>query len=184
MIRGICFGSLISITQLAVVHLLAGFPAARVAAHLADQEHHRRGIVFGAMDGNARAGRARAAGDDANAGGARGFGVAFSHKRGAAFLAIGDEFDFGKIHQPIDDGDITFAGDAENMFDAFVAQALRDRMTTEHRIVSCYDTWDFSLPYSPFCARVSIHFDWNLFQPFNPFVPFKPFKPIRRFQPN
>ena len=34
------------------------------------------------------------------------------------------------IVDTIDDGDVTFAGNAENMFDAFVVQTLRHCVTT------------------------------------------------------
>ena len=120
----------------AVVELLAGLAAARVAADLANQQHHRRRIVFRAMNGDACVGRPGTAGDDADTGSARGLGIAFGHKRGAAFLAIGDKCDLRVIHQPVDDGDITFARHAKNMFNAFVAQALSYRMAAKHGVVS------------------------------------------------
>jgi hypothetical protein len=86
------------------------------------------------VNGDARVGRARTAGDDADAGFACGLGVALGHECGAAFLAIGNQFDFRKIYQPIDHRDVAFARHAKNMFHTLIAQTLSDCVTSKHTI--------------------------------------------------
>src|SRR6516165_5716114 len=119
--------------EMGVIKFLSGLASARRAADLPDQEHHGSGIVSGAVQRNARISGARSACHDANTGRARCLGIAFGHKRCAAFLPIGDELDLRKIDQTVDDRDIAFAWYAENMFHSFVLQTLSYRMAAEHR---------------------------------------------------
>src|SRR5262245_27665183 len=91
------------------------------------------------MDGDAGVGGAGSARDEANTDASGRLSIAFRHKAGAAFLAVGNELDLGRVYQSVDDGDVALARHTENMPHAFVTQTLSYRMAAEHRFVSSCD---------------------------------------------
>jgi hypothetical protein len=96
----------------AVVDFLEGFAVHEVGADLADEQDHRRRILVGRVHADRGIGRARAAGDEADAGLAGQLAVGIGHERRAALLAVDDEADIG-IVQGVEHVEVAFAGHAE-----------------------------------------------------------------------
>ena len=74
-----------------VVHFLEGFALDYVAANLADEQNHRCRILISSMHANARIGRPRTPGDEAQTRTTGELAVGFCHKSRAAFLPAYDQ---------------------------------------------------------------------------------------------
>ena len=117
--------------HLAVVEFLERLAVALVAGHLADEQDHRRGVLEGGVHADAGIGRARPAGDEADARSAAQLALCFGHEGRAALLAAGDEADaVAVLVKAVEHGQVTLAGHAEAGVDA-----LRDQGFDQH--VAC-----------------------------------------------
>src|SRR6266550_8505453 len=120
--------------KMRVVDLLARFPPARRPTDLSDEQHQRHRIVFCAVHGDTCVGRARTAGNETDTRHARRLGVAFRHKTGAAFLAIGNQANFRRAVESVQNRDITFTRHAEDMPYTLVAETLSHCVTGNHNL--------------------------------------------------
>jgi hypothetical protein len=101
----------------AIVDFLECLAVDEVVADLADEQDHRRRILVGRVHADRGIGRARAAGDETDAGAAGELAIGFGHERGAAFLAVDDEPD-RRIVQRVEHVEVAFARHAEGDVDA------------------------------------------------------------------
>ena len=109
--------------HLPVVDLLERLAVALLARHLADEEDHRRAVLEGRVQPDARIRRARPAGDEADARAAGQLALRLGHERRAALLAAGDEADaLAVLVKAVEHGEVAFARHAEGAIDA-----LRDQ---------------------------------------------------------
>jgi hypothetical protein len=95
-----------------------------MARHLADEQDHRHGVLFGQMHGNRGVGGAGAAADEGDAGRVGQFGVGHRHKARAAFVAANDGLDVVALMQRVEHGEIAFAGYAEHPVSAVGDKAI------------------------------------------------------------
>ena len=111
--------------HLSIVDFLEGFAIEKIAADLADEQHHRRRILKCGVDTDAGVGRARPARDHADTGTAGQLAVGVGHVRRAAFLAADDESDLvATLVEAVEDGEKALAGDAETEIDALGDQVV------------------------------------------------------------
>ena len=80
-----------------------------------------------AVDGDVGVRGAGAAGHHGDAGLAGELAVGLGHVRGAAFLAADHGLDVGSV-QPVEHGEVAFAGDREYTVDAVQGQGIDDRL--------------------------------------------------------
>ncbi len=119
--------------EAAEVDFLEGLAVAKVAAHVADEQHHRRRILKRVVHADRRIGRARSARDEAYARPPRDARVRVGHEGGAAFLSVDDEADRIAVRmKAVEHREKAFAGHAERM-----RHALRDE--ARHEQVAGHD---------------------------------------------
>src|SRR5262249_6709561 len=105
--------------------LLERLPIGEASRHLADQEDDRRRVLRGGVDADRSVGRARAAGDQRDAGAAGELAVGVGHVRGATLVPADDEPDpVARVVEPVQDGQVALARDAEDVVDALGQKAL------------------------------------------------------------
>ena len=115
--------------HLAVVDLLEGLAIALVARHLADEEDHRRRILEGGVQADARVGGTGAARHEADAGAARELALRLGHEGRAALLPAGDEADLAAmLVEAVEHREIALAGHAEDGIDTLRDQRLDQGM--------------------------------------------------------
>ena len=112
--------------ETAEVDLLEGVALARVAADLADEQQHRRGILLRDVDAGRGIARARPAGDEAHARTSGRLADRFRHHRGAAFLPADGDLD-GTIVERVEHGEIALARHAEHVLDAVDDELIDQR---------------------------------------------------------
>jgi hypothetical protein len=101
----------------AVVQLLEGLAAQRVARDLADEQQQRRRVLVRDVHAGRRVGGTGAARDEADAGLAGELALRLGHHGRAAFLAAHGHVD-GRVVQRVEHGQKAFAGHAEELLDA------------------------------------------------------------------
>ncbi len=101
--------------HLAIVDFLERFAVDHVAADLADEDDHRRGILSGCVNADGRIRRARAAGHKRKSGAAGELAMGLRHVRGATLLPANDESESvaDTVHR-VEDSQIALAGNAES----------------------------------------------------------------------
>ena len=109
----------------AVVDFLEGLAPHLVASDLPDEQDHRRGVLLGDVDADARVRRARPARHHADARPAGHLAVGLRHGSGPAFVLRNDEFDVVRyVVQGIQHFQITFSGNAEHPVHAVQPQGI------------------------------------------------------------
>ena len=109
----------------AVVDLLEGLAAAHRPGDLADEEDHRRRVLLRGVHADRGVGRARAAGDEGDAGGAGQLAPGRGHEAGAALLPVRHQPDaVGHVVQRVEHREIALAGHAEDRRRALRQQAV------------------------------------------------------------
>ena len=99
--------------HLAEIDLLKGLAVELMAGDLADENDHRRRILEGGVDADRGVAGAGTPGHEQYAGLAGQLAISLGHKGRTAFLAAGDEANFGRVEQRVEHFEIAFAGDAE-----------------------------------------------------------------------
>src|SRR5690606_36997187 len=113
----------------AIVHFLEGFALAHAAFDLAHEEDHGGGVLAGDVHTGHGVGGTGAAGDHADARGAREFAVRVGHHGGAAFLATDRDLDL-MIVQAVEHGQVAFARHTEHMAHAMRGELVDQNMTS------------------------------------------------------
>ena len=108
----------------AVIEFLERLALAHVAADLADEHDHRRGILARDVNAGRGIGGARPARDEADAGPAGRLADRFRHHRRGAFVPADGERDIGMIVKGVERGQIAFARHAEDMAHAMDRQLI------------------------------------------------------------
>ena len=120
--------------HLAVVDLLEGLAVALIAGHLADEQHHRRGILEGRVQADGGIAGTWAARHEAHAGPVRELALRVSHERRAALVAAADEADaVAVLVQAVQHREVAFAGHAEHGVDALGDQGFDQGMAGRSR---------------------------------------------------
>jgi hypothetical protein len=113
-----------------VVDLLERFAVARVARHIADKQHHGRGVLERGVQADGRIGGARAARHETHTGPAGELALGFGHEGRATFLPVGDEADaVGMRMKAVEHREVTFARHTEGVGHALGDQALHKKVT-------------------------------------------------------
>ena len=84
------------------IDLLEALAVAVAARDVADEQDHRGRILEGDMDSGAGVGRARAAGDESDAGAAGHLAVGIGHVGDSAFLPADDDVDLGRVVERVE----------------------------------------------------------------------------------
>ena len=118
--------------HLAVVDFLERLAIALLARDLADEQDHRRRVLERGVHADARVGRARAAGDEADAGAPAQLALRVGHERGAAFLPACDEAHaIGVLMKAVEHREVALARHAEGSVDALLDQAFDQRVARQ-----------------------------------------------------
>jgi len=104
----------------AVIDLLERLALDEVVAHLADEQHHRRGVLERRMHADRRIGRARSTSDECHARLPGQLGVGIGHEGRAGLVAIDDQADAARVVQRIEHGEVAFARNAEDVIDPWI----------------------------------------------------------------
>ena len=117
-----------------------------IGTDLAGNGDQRGPVAVGIGDASNQVGSTRPEGSHADAGFAGQTAVDVGHESGALFVADGDKFNL-RMFQGIHDGEVFFAGDAENIMDAFFFQTFDEkvggvaRLLLFHGVHSFDDRW-------------------------------------------
>ena len=110
-----------------VVDFLKGFAAEHVGADVADEHDERGRILEGGVDADAGVRCAGTAGDHADARALAQLAIGLRHVRGSGFVPAGDEVNVAaRVVKRIEDGEIAFSRDAEDVTGALGADGLDD----------------------------------------------------------
>ena len=113
--------------HLAVVDLLEGAAAAVGQGDLADEQDHRRRVLMRRMHPDRGMGRARTAGDHADARLAGQLAVGLGHVGGSGLVAAGDDLNLvAHVGEGVEHGQIAFARHAEDAIDAVHDEGFDD----------------------------------------------------------
>jgi hypothetical protein len=111
--------------HLPVVDLLEGLAVTLVASHLADDQHHRRGVLERGVQPDAGVGGARPARDHAHARPAAELALGFGHEGRPTLLPAGDEADaFAVLVEAVQYGEVALARHTEHGVDALGDQCF------------------------------------------------------------
>ncbi len=125
----------------AIVDLLERLPIGRLARHLADQQDHGRRILEAGMQADAGIGRARPAGDEADARPAGKLAVGFRHVGRPALLTADDVANRIALGiKRVEGCEIALAGDAEDGVGPVNAELVdQDLRAAAARAGACHD---------------------------------------------
>ncbi len=113
-----------------VVNFLKSLAVARVARHVADEQHHGRAVLKRGVQADRRVGGAGPARHKAHAGAPGELALGFGHEGRAAFLAVGDKADaVGVGVKAVQHGEVTFTRNTEGVSHALLDQALHKKVT-------------------------------------------------------
>jgi hypothetical protein len=123
--------------EAAVVQLLEGFAVALVGRHVADEQHHRRGILERGVHADRCIGGARSAGDEAHARPAGQLAVGLGHVGGAALLPVDHEADLvAVLVEAVERGQVALTRHTEGVGHALRHQAF-DKEVTGDLVLRC-----------------------------------------------
>ncbi len=111
-----------------VVELLKRVPAEERARRLADEQDHRRRVLRGDVDADARVRRARPAGDEADAGPAGELAVRLGHVRRRRLVAARDQPDV-RVVKRVEDREVALPRHAERVLDAVQLQLVDEDLS-------------------------------------------------------
>ena len=94
------------------------------AVEVADEQDHRGGILESDVDPRTGVGRARAAGDEGDAGTPGHLAVGVGHVSDPAFLAADGDVDFGRVVERVEHREEAFAGNGEDAVAALDAKLV------------------------------------------------------------
>ena len=115
--------------EVEIVNLLKRFAVAKVAAHIAYKQNHRRAVLEGRVDAHRRVGSPRPPRDKTNAWTAAQTPLRVCHISGAAFLAVDHKLNLVSVSmESIQDGQVTFSRHTKCVGDALFYQALDQQM--------------------------------------------------------
>ena len=99
-----------------VVDLLKGLAVARIARHIAHEQHHGRGVLEGGVQADGCIGRARPSGHETHARATGQLALSLGHEGRAALLPIGDEADAVALGvKTVEHGEVTLTRHAKGM---------------------------------------------------------------------
>ena len=108
-----------------VVDLLECFALGEIVAHLADEEHERRGILVGGVNANRRVGRAGTARDESDARLAGQLRIGIRHEGRAGFVPVHDQLDhLARVVERVKHADVALPGHTESVVDALDQQLV------------------------------------------------------------
>ena len=121
--------------HLAEVHFLEGLAPEVGAVHLSDEQDHRGRILKSGMDPDAGVAGPRAPGHQADARPAGHLGVGLGHVGGAVLVTAGDDvYLVPDVVERVQDLQVAFAGDAENLVRAVGHKGIDDQLPAVARI--------------------------------------------------
>jgi len=116
--------------EMAVVQLLEGLTVARIAGHVAHEQHHRRAVLEGGVHADRCIGGARAPGHEADAGAPGELALGLGHEGSAALLPVGDEADVPLVAvEAVEHGEVAFARHAKGVGDALGHEAFDEEVS-------------------------------------------------------
>ena len=108
-----------------VIELLEGLAVARVAGHIAHEQHHRRGVLESGVHADRGVGGAGAARDKAHPRSAGQAALGFGHEGRPTLLAASDELDAVAVQmKTVEHGQVAFAWHAKRMGNALGQEAF------------------------------------------------------------